>query len=239
MTHDSPNQDTANRDTPNRDTATRVTTTESTTAGPNWTVEYDVDPIRIRDPVAEALVVLDPGQPFVVTYEDVVKAAGHSCPTAAGGFRISQIALDALYPDSHPVRGDIEVLAGGQKDDPAYGVLSRIVSYVTGAAEEDGFGGLAGGHGARRDHLQFDGLGGDEPTFRFERTDTGVAVSVTYHVSDLPPAGDATASLPAIIEGSASSEERQAFKEAWHGRVRTVLHDDDLFTVEPVDGRTG
>jgi len=40
----------------------------------NWTVDYtDIEPIRLRDPVAEALAVLEPGDPFVVTYRDVVK----------------------------------------------------------------------------------------------------------------------------------------------------------------------
>ncbi|MFB6201384.1 MAG: hypothetical protein ABEI98_05175, partial [Halorhabdus sp.] len=57
-------------------------------------VEYDVEPIRIRDPVAEALTVVEPGEPFVVTYEDVVMTAGHSCPTASGAYRIAQVGLD-------------------------------------------------------------------------------------------------------------------------------------------------
>jgi|GEM_PF-3207683 len=65
-------------------------TTEADTNRPTTSlaVEYDIEPIEIRDPVAEALAVLEPGEPFVVTYEDVVKTAGHSCPTAAGAYRI-------------------------------------------------------------------------------------------------------------------------------------------------------
>ena len=209
--------------------------TDETQTETHWNVEYDVEPIRISDPVAEALAVLDPGQPFVVTYEDVVKAAGHSCPTAAGGFRIAQLGLDALYPDSSPVRSDVEVHAGGPKDDPSYGVLARLISYVTGAAEEDGFGGLIGGHGDRRNTLYFADGDGVEPTFVFVRTDTDEAVRVIYHVSDIPDAGDAVEYLPKLVQGTATSEERAVFREAWHERVSTVLHDDDLFTVEPVD----
>lgn len=198
----------------------------------NWTVEYEnVDPVRIRDPVAEALAVLKPGDPFVIRYEDVVKEAGHSCPTAAGAFRIAQLGLDRLYPDEHPVRGDIEVTAGGPRDDSTYGVMSRIVSYITGAAEEDGFGGLAGGYGGRKHLLQFDESDRVDPTFSFQRTDTGDAVRVTYHVGDVPDAGPATQYLHKLIDGTATDEERAAFAEAWHGRVRAVLTDDDLFTV--------
>lgn len=200
----------------------------------HWRTRYDdVEPIRIRDPVAESLAVLDPGDPFVVDYADVVVAAGHSCPTASGAYRITQLGLDALYPDSLPVRGDVAVVAGGPKDDPTYGVMSRIVSYVTGAAEEDGFGGLSGGHGARRDLLSFGDLeaDGEGPTFRFTRTDTGDAVEVTYDVAAVPEAGPATQYLGKQIDGTATDEERAAFRAAWHGRVETVLTDDDLFTV--------
>ena len=210
--------------------------THTTHSGrPNWTVEYDdVDPIRVRDPVAEALTVLDPGDPFVLDYRDIVTAAGHSCPTAAGAYRITQLGLEALYPDDYPVRGEIAVRAGGPKTDSTYGVMARLVSYVTGAAEEDGFAGLAGGHGGRADLLTFDEFGGADPSFEFTRTDTGETVRVTYHVGDVPGAGPATQYLGKLVDGTATEEERAAFGAAWHGRVETVLTDDDLFTVERV-----
>jgi hypothetical protein len=199
----------------------------------NWAVEYDAEPIRIRDPVAEALAVLEPNEPFVVTYEDLVKAAGHSCPTASGAYRIAQLGLDALYPDDLPVRSEIEVLVPETRDDATYGVMGRLISYVTGAAQEDGFGGLAGGYGDRRNLLTFDAFESDSaaPTFRFRRTDTGEIVEVTYHVSEVPDGGPALGYLQQIIEDTATKEERELFAEAWHGRVKNVLSDDSLFTV--------
>lgn len=204
----------------------------------NWQVEYDdVEPIHIRDPVAEALAVLDPGEPFVVSYTDVVKAAGHSCPTAAGAYRLTQMGLAELYPSSYPVRGEIAVLAGGPKADAAYGVLSGLLSYITGAAEETGFGGLAGGYGGRKQLLSFDAFDTDEtrPVFRFRRTDTGKCVKVVYHTDDVPDAGPAREYLPKLIEESADAEERKAFRAAWHSRVRAVLSDDNLFTITIVE----
>ncbi|MFC7116419.1 hypothetical protein ACFQH2_17730 [Natronoarchaeum sp. GCM10025703] len=201
----------------------------------NWNVEYDtVEPIRLRDPVAEALAVLGPGDPFVISYADVVKAAGHSCPTAAGAFRITQIGLGALYLEGIPVRGEIEVTMGGPKSDPTYGVLSRLVSYITGAAEEDGFAGLAGGYGGRDELLDFGELEADGPTVAFERTDTGDRVTVTYHVDEIPAAGPATQHLQKIIDGRETPEERAAFADEWHTRVQTILTDDDCFTVSTV-----
>jgi hypothetical protein len=41
------------------------------------------------------------------------------------------------------------------------------------------------------------------------------------------------------VAGTASAKERGAFREAWHDRVRTVLADDDLFSVSTVDGEDG
>lgn len=202
----------------------------------NWNIDYDIDPIEIRDPVAEALAVLEPGEPFVITYTDVVKTAGHSCPTASGAYRIAQLGLAALYPDTHPVRSDIEVKAAGPRDDATYGVMGRLISYVTGAAEDDGFGGLAGGLGDRRNLLTFDTFdpGTAAPTFRFRRIDTDETVEVTYRVSDVPDGGQATGNLQQILDGSATDEQRDAFADAWHSRVQTVLLDDSLFNVKTV-----
>jgi formylmethanofuran dehydrogenase subunit E len=196
----------------------------------NWEVDYDSGPVRIRDPVAEALAVVEPGEPFVFGYEDVIKQAGHSCPTAAGSFRVVQIGLDKLYPDELPVRGEIAVRVAGEKDDAAYGVMSRIVSYLTGAAEEDGFGGLTGGYGGRKNLMEFDAVDErDGPTFVFERNDTGKSIEVVYRVADVPEAGSGASHLEKLVDGTATDEEREKFRRDWHERVQVVLTDDSLF----------
>ncbi|ELY86088.1 FmdE family protein [Natrinema altunense] len=203
----------------------------------DWNVDYDIDPIRLRDPAAEALAVLEPGDPIVITYADVVKAAGHSCPTAAGAYRIAKAGLEALYPgDELPVRGDVEVLAGGPQDDPAYGVTARLLSYVTGAAGEDGFAGLAGGHGGRKNLLHYGAIGTDGIVFEFTRTDTDETVRVTYHVADVPSGGPAVDNLPKLIDGTATDDEREAFAADWHGRVDAVLEGDRYVTVDSQSG---
>jgi len=55
---------------------TDPTATDGTEHSTNWQVDYDVALIEIRDPVAEALGVLEQGEPFVVTYKDAVKRRG-------------------------------------------------------------------------------------------------------------------------------------------------------------------
>ena len=57
-----------------------------------------VETIKLHDPISEFLGVFDQGI-LEFTYLDVVKAAGHSCPTVAGAYLLTLKALKALYPD--------------------------------------------------------------------------------------------------------------------------------------------
>lgn len=206
-----------------------------------WTIDHEVELIRIRDPLAEALAAVEPPSPFVITYHDVVKAAGHTCPTSAGAYRIAQLGLDDLYPDDLPKRGEIELAVGGQPDDQAHGVTGRLLSYITGAADESGFGGLPGGFGARRNTLTYAADDDPDVTIGLKRTDTDAAVTVSFHAGDVLKATkqhlseDDPVSTYLQSREEASSEERAAFARAWHDRVETVLTDDDLFTVEADD----
>lgn len=207
-----------------------------------WTIDHDVEPIRIRDPLAEALAAVETEEPMLITYRDVVKAAGHTCPTSAGAFRIAQLGLDALYPDELPKRSDIEVAVGGRPDDQAHGVTGRLLSYITGAAGESGFGGLPGGFGDRRNTLTYEEDDDVDVTVGLKRTDADDVVTVTYHASELLEAakqhladGDPVSTYLRNRD-DATPEEREAFAEAWHDRVRTVFTEDDvLFTVEEDD----
>lgn len=200
----------------------------------DWQIDYDdPGPIRIRDPVAEVLGVLPEGEPFSIDYRDVVKHAGHSCPAASGAYRITKAGLDALYPDSLPVRSDVAVTAAGGEEQHPYGVISGIISHITGASDIRGFHGLGDGFGDRQGLLSFDGFDADDVAFEFRREDTNEAVRVTYHLSAVSrPEG--LGNLGAVLEGEADENEVAAFRSAWHERVQEVLDGGDLFTVEAV-----
>lgn len=201
----------------------------------DWQIDYDdPGPIRIRDPVAEILGVLPQGEPFSIDYRDVIRHAGHSCPAASGAYRITQVGLDALYPDSLPVRSDVAVTAAGEEGQHPYGVISGIISHITGASDTRGFHGLGDGFGNRQGLLTFGGFDADDVAFEFRRVDTGKAVRVTYHLSDVPRP-DGLGYLGAVLEGEADEEAVAAFRSAWHERVQEVLDGEDLFTVEEVD----
>ena len=76
----------------------------------------DVTPIIVRDPLSEVLGAASNGL-IDYTYRDVVKLAGHSCPTVAGAFLMVQEGLKSLYGDETPVRGEIKVLMKGKLGD--------------------------------------------------------------------------------------------------------------------------
>src|SRR3989338_8558593 len=147
---------------------------------------YDeVEPIRLRDPLAVFLGAIDEGETFVFTYADAIKLAGHSCPAVSGAYKITQKALKALYNNEIPVRGEIKVTVLGSPTDGANGPMAQIISFITGAAAETGFGGL-GGKFERVNKLIFDTRNEEFGAFIFEREDTGKKVKIKYHPEILP-----------------------------------------------------
>jgi formylmethanofuran dehydrogenase subunit E len=155
-------------------------------------------------------------------YADVVKLAGHSCPTVASAYLMTRAALNALYPDALPVRGEVRVEMRDDQAAGATGVVANVASFLTGATADGGFKGI-GGHFDRRKLLFFDaGIGGQ---LRFTRADSGAAVSVSARLDRVPPDPRVALLLPKCLNGVASTEETVVFQWLWQGRVRTLLLD--------------
>ena len=178
------------------------------------------DVLELSDPLAEALGALQPGECFRYRYDDAVRLAGHSCPTVAGAWVMARGALAALYPGQTPVRGDIEITMGGPPTDGALGPISQVLSLLTGAAGDSGFGGL-GGRWRRRGRLRFDpALAG---AVRFRRVDSGAFVDVRFDASAAPRAPEVAALLPLIVAGSATEAQRRQFATLWQERVGSIV----------------
>jgi|GEM_PF-268783 len=217
-----------------------------------WERLATADPIAVRDPLAEVLGMVPEGDPLTVTFAEVAKAAGHACPAVSGAYRATQIGLDALYPDALPVRSEIAVTVYGSPDEPGLGPMASVVTQITGAADETGFGGF-GGYGGRTNLREFDPDTDTGPgrTFEFRRTDTDDAVRVTFDPSavgmhpdkhgDGPGSNDGTdaggsggsggsagpmAMLPKLVAGDATDAERERFLDTWHGRVQRILESE-------------
>jgi formylmethanofuran dehydrogenase subunit E len=187
-----------------------------------------VEPIRLKDPLAYILGAQDEGEPFVFNYTDAVKLAGHSCPAVSGAYKLTALALKALYGKELPTRGQIKVLVKGGPTDLAYGPQSHVISLITGAAGVTGFKGLGGRHG-RDNKLFFDSKDMQFNTFIFQREDTGKAVKVTYNPQALSGDPRMNDLIPLVLRGVATKEQKDLFISLWQGNVRKILIDDEKY----------
>ncbi|MBZ0106026.1 MAG: hypothetical protein K8H84_10400 [Sulfuricella denitrificans] len=181
--------------------------------------------IVLHDPLADFLGAMEEGL-IEYTYLDAVKLAGHSCPTVAGAYLMTLKALERLYPETKPQRGDIKVFFRESSTSGVTGVMANVVTLITGATQDNGFKGI-GGKFDRRNLLFFDTPSNGE--ILFERRDTGFAVSTTYHPEIVPPGPETTRLMQAVQAGLASPQEHQEFGNLWQERVRRILidHIDD------------
>ena len=196
----------------------------------------DVEPIRLKEPLAVLLGAIDEGEDFIFTYADAVKLAGHSCPAVSGAYKITQKALKALYGNETPVRGQICVRVLGHVDNGANGPISQVISLITGAAPQTGFGGL--GHSfIRRDKLVFDEKDEEPNTFVFTRDDNGKSVKVSYHPHLLPQREEMSELFTKSIAGTATEKQKEKFRALWQEKVKSVLFEEaeGLFTVKELE----
>lgn len=179
----------------------------------------------MHDPLAAFLGAFEEGV-VEYGYVDVVKLAGHSCPTVASAYGMTRLALAALYGSQLPERGAIrvefrqDILAG------VTGVVANIVSMLTGATQDTGFKGLAG----RFDRRHLMSFNADVPLeIRFTRADTGGRVDVGADLQRVAGDPDTAALMQRCLGGAASAEERARFGALWQDRVRRILldHGDD------------
>ncbi|OGW07788.1 MAG: hypothetical protein A2W75_01660, partial [Nitrospinae bacterium RIFCSPLOWO2_12_39_15] len=144
-------------------------------------------------------------------------------------------ALKALYGKDTPVRGNIKVTIKGGATDLAYGPMSQVISFITGAATITGFRGL-GGQFNRQNLLIFDEKNFEYNTFIFQRLDNGKKVKVVYDTSSLPQDPAMGELMGEVLSGTASKDEHEEFIKLWQGNVKRILLEDDkypgLFKVE-------
>ncbi|MCC7326866.1 MAG: hypothetical protein IT521_08700 [Burkholderiales bacterium] len=187
---------------------------------------FDAAPrLAVRDPLAAFLGAADGGI-IEYGYTDVVKLAGHSCPTVASAYLMTRAALRSLYPDTLPERGGIRVELREDRVEGVTGVIANVVSLLTGATQDTGFKGI-GGRFDRRNLLYF---GVDIPgQLRFTRADTGATVTVSARLDHVPADARMFPLLHRCITGAASDDEAKLFQSLWQGRVEALLvdHADD------------
>ena len=178
----------------------------------------EVEAIKLQDPLADILGAFDDGL-YEISYIEVVKAAGHSCPTVAGAYLMSEAALKALFGE-RAVRGMVEVSFKEDLEDGVAGVIGNVVSHITGATDKSGFKGL-GGKFARHSLMHFNA--DINASTRFKRVDTGKSVDVIYDPSSVPASPDMMPLMQKIMGGAASADEKKMFGVLWQDRVKRVF----------------
>lgn len=194
-----------------------------------------VPAITLRDPLAVFLGASKTGM-MSYSYADVVKLAGHSCPTVAGAYLMVRCGLRYLYGSDLPERGGIEVYLRDGRDQGTTGVIAGVAMLITGAAPETGFGGIgAGGRFGRRDLLCFDAP--IDGLMALRRRDTGQGVTLDLDTSAVPAARAIQFLLPKAVAGQASEDEQARFAALWQARVEKmlILHADDPALVRAVE----
>jgi hypothetical protein len=182
--------------------------------------------ITLFDPLAELLGAGD--GLFHYTFDDAVKLSGHACPTVAGAFLMAVHALQALYGDETPRRGEIRVIFPGLIDQGVNGPISQVFTLLTGAAADNGFHGL-GGKFIRHGLMDFSSSLAQASIF--QRTDNNASISVTYDPSSIPPDPAMMPLLQLILKGDDEPPIRQQFREMWRDRVIRILEDNGSQTI--------
>lgn len=177
--------------------------------------------IRVTDPLAGFLGGARAGV-LEYSYLDVVKLAGHSCPTVATTYLMGRKALAHLYPNELPRRGEIRVELRDPADQGVTGVIAAVLGMITGAAGVGGFKGLAGRFG-RKNLLTFGAPITGE--VRFTRLDTGTSVEASAHPELAPSYRSMHPSLGMALQPDVSDEQLEAFGLQWQARVRELLVD--------------
>ena len=181
----------------------------------------EFETITVKDELAKFLGVNDDGV-IEFSYADIVKSAGHSCGTVAGAYLMALEGLKALYKGELPNRGEIKVeLKRAPREDNA-GVVGSVLSNITGASADFGFGGIPTGKFNRRDTLFFEV--DMQEDVRLTRLDTNESVSINYRPAKVV---NPMAILMSAISPDATQEDKESFADRFQEMVYTLFNNID------------
>jgi len=180
-----------------------------------------VESVVMYDDLTQFLGVNEDGV-VDITYTDVVKAAGHSCATVAGAYLVAREGLKVLFEDQLPKRGYIKVELKKTPTQENAGVTASVISMITGATIDMGFGGIPTGKYNRRELLEF-GANIDADVC-FTRVDTGEKVCINYTPQKIV---NPMAILKSAITPDAKQEDIDTFGQRFQDMVKTVSENSD------------
>lgn len=182
-----------------------------------------IKPIKLKDELSNFLGTFEDGI-IEFTYLDVVKAAGHSCPTVAGAYLLTLVGLEELYKNELPKRGEIFVSFKEDYLQGTAGVVANVVSLITGATADSGFKGL---------NNQFKRFGlmrfNDTITssIMIQRIDNGKSIELMYDPSSIKTDPNMATLMQKMIQKKATDIEKIEFGRLWQSRVEKIFNNTD------------
>ena len=180
----------------------------------------NIESIKLQDDLSDFLGTFKNGI-IEFNYVDIAKSAGHSCPTVAGAYLMALQGLKALYKDEIPKRGEIFVSFKEDANDGVAGVIANVITQITGATTTSGFKGI-GGNFVRHSLMAFNE--DISSSVRFQRLDNGDKIEVIYNPSSIPGNPKQSQLMQKIMQGTASSDEKNEFGKMWQERVENIFN---------------
>jgi len=182
-----------------------------------------VETITMQDSLSNFLGTFEDGI-VEFTYLDVVKSAGHSCPTVAGAYLMAQMGLKSLYRGEIPQRGEIFVSFSEDCADGVAGVIANVFTQITGATEKNGFKGI-GGNFVRHDLMKFNDT--ISSSVKLQRLDTGKSIEVTYNPSVINTNSLQSQLMEKILKKTATQDDKILFGKIWQEKVAEIFKNKD------------
>ena len=178
-----------------------------------------VEKVKLKDNLSLVLGAFSDGI-IEFSYKDVVKSAGHSCPTVAGAYLLIKEGLKELYKNEVPIRGEIKVSFKEDLEDGVAGVISNVASQITGATTKSGFKGL---NGKFARHSLMDFGSNIDSSIKLTRIDTNQSIELLYNPNSIMPHKDMQMLMKKVLTNSANSDEKVLFGQLWQERVEQIL----------------
>ncbi len=190
----------------------------------NYPTFFDeIQTIILQDELSDFLGTFENGI-VEFSYLDIVKSAGHSCPTVAGAYLMAQAGLKALYNDVLPKRGEIFVSFKEDSLDGVVGVIANVFTQITGATQQIGFKGI-GGNFIRHDLMKFnDNI---SSSVKLQRLDTGKIVEVIYNPNIINSNTLQSQLMEKILKETATHDDKILFGKIWQERVAEIFQNKE------------
>ena len=182
----------------------------------------EIEHIKLQDDLAQFLGAINDGI-IEFSYLDIVKTAGHSCVIVAGAYLAALKGLAALYGDEIPKRGEIKVEIRRKPTENNAGVVGSVLSSITGAATNYGFGGLADGKFRRRELLFYHAPINTD--IRFTRLDNGKQIGINYEPDKVVTPSQI---LKNAMGPNATAEDKKNFPKHFQHMVKTIFEKADF-----------